>query len=156
MYCTINGITGGSAVIKVATEEGGYEASCSIQVIEDFREEITADFVFNAPEAIQWATDTTKDTNYVHSDYVDISAYSSLDMATPVTTNASTSHASCAFYDVNKTFINGVKLPSGTAWSWDVRKFEIPSNAVYVRATWFGAAHPYKPAGASFTCYGNA
>ncbi len=158
LNCDVTGIAVGDAVIKVTTVDGGFEATCTISVKEASDMpymDISSNFTFEAGSVAYATGANNTDTNYVRSDYTDISDFVKLEIAMPQTTNSSTSHG-IAFYDSNKTFISGVQILTGGSWSYGIKEVAVPSNAVYVRAVYYGDKHPNRPAGLpEFSCIGH-
>lgn len=74
------------------------------------------------------------DTNWLYSNMVDISAYSSVRFSHIQTTNGQTS-LGFAFYTENQTFISGV-TNGGTLYSPIEREIAVPPNAKYIRVMW--------------------
>ena len=81
------------------------------------------------------------------SDYLDISAYQSIEIKT-ANTASKDSNAGLAFYDFNKNYISGViHTDQSGVYGTLIRDIEIPENAVYVRTTWYTKDHSgYDPA----------
>ena len=139
--CTINGVQLGSAVVKAISEDGGFEAECSINVTDFGEIDITSMFEFNLTNAINYTHGgENNDNNYVHTDYVDISYYDVLTIAQPAVTNASTTHG-YAFYDENKNYISGVQNPYSNGWDVIVHDIVVPANAKYIRVMWYASKH---------------
>lgn len=74
------------------------------------------------------------DTNWAHTDYVDVSAYDKL-TATITTSGNQSTGVGLAFYNVNKQFVSGKSYASGTAGVYELQTWEIdvPANATYIR-----------------------
>lgn len=70
------------------------------------------------------------------SDYVNISGYKTIEVTIDVST-APDSQAGIAFYDENKNFLVGYKCAYGAIASAKYETYEIPSNAVYVRTSYW-------------------
>ena len=81
------------------------------------------------------------------SDYLDISAYQSIEIKT-ANTASKDSNAGLAFYDADKNYISGViHTDQSGVYGTLIRDIEIPENAVYVRTTWYTKDHSgYDPA----------
>ncbi len=82
------------------------------------------------------------DKNWVASDYVDISAFETIEIVTGDTVNANTT-LGIAFYNANKQYISGVVHTdkTGTEYGILVHNLTVPENAVYLRSTWYSVNH---------------
>ena len=150
--CTINGLQLGSAVVKAVSEDGGFEAECVVNVNNMVEVDLTGLFDFTYANAINYTHGgENNDQNYVHTDYIDISDYDVLTIAQPAVTNDATTHG-YAFYDENKTYISGIKNPHSNSWSVTVHDIEVPANAKYIRAMWYGSKHPGYISVDNFSC----
>ena len=97
---------------------------------------------------------TTSNTNYAHTDYIQISEYSSLSYKRTGTTVASTS-IGMAFYDEDKQYINGIQSAlsqSAVGYVSSLFNTEIPDNAVYARFSTYKSTTTY----GSFEVYGKS
>ena len=121
--------------------------------------DITEKFVWNEGYVISAKNGSMmSDSNWVASDYVDISAFDSIEIVTGDTVNVGTT-LGLAFYDANKTYISGVLHTdkTGTEYGVLVHDLEVPENAVYLRTTWYSVNHGAYPEGAinhTFYCKG--
>lgn len=150
--CTINGLQLGSAVVKAVSEDGGFEAECVVNVDDVVEADLTGMFEFTYNNAINYTHGgENTDSNYVHTDYIDISEYNVLTIAQPAVTNNETTHG-YAFYDENKTYISGVKNPYSTSWGVTVHDIVVPANAKYIRAMWYASEHPGYVSVDNFSC----
>ena len=81
------------------------------------------------------------DTNWMASDYVDISEYESIEIITANTKNID-STIGLAFYDKNRQYISGiVHTNQSGVYGMLVRNLDVPENAVYIRTTWYSKNH---------------
>ncbi len=154
------GTTTGEVEITVTTVEGGFTATCTITIeAEASSEDITSQFAPWTPGTITWKTGVTgtNDTNWLYSNYVDVSKYKSITFSHIQTTTKDTS-LGYAFYDENKTYISGASN-SGESYAPVNRTVDIPENAVYFRTMWMNETNSNKIDGvtdlARFYCFGN-
>ena len=135
----------------------------------DNKENITSQFFNTGAENNGWfkgainyttgeldATTLTNENDWLASDFVDISKYESITFSHIQVGNTKTTNG-YAFYDENKTYIQGFTNGLGVAQVKDV-KVMIPTNAKYVRISWMSSGHgSYNEAIHSqdkFYCYG--
>lgn len=101
--------------------------------------DITDQFAWNTTGKMVYDTGVnTTESGWKTSDYVDISNYSDLTVVMPCSIYAQ-ANGGYTFYDENKVFISGVKIPINTnnsAYTPETVEIEVPENAVYMRATW--------------------
>ncbi len=145
------GLPGGNHTLVVKAKADGYEDSDYsnevVYKVEDVTGDITSQFEWT--EGYRMTADkgaAEANPHWITSDYVDISAYSKLQMTMPITTATST-NSGCAFYDASKTYISGVNVTFGaTAMSVETKDITVPAGAVYIRTMWYSTAHPlYTP-----------
>lgn len=149
--CNVTGVAKGTATVKATTTEG-FEATCTISITEITEMDITNLFVFSESGGVQYGNGgNSTDSNYNRTDYIDISNYTLLKITMPLVTNASTSMG-YAFYNENKAYVSGVKNPHNASWSYGVQELEVPANAKYIRAMWYGTSHPAKISEDKFSC----
>ena len=133
-------------VLPTCAEHGYVTNACTVCGYSEskvFPNDITDAFKWNEGYAIS-ATygGMLADKNWVASDYVDISAYTSIEIVTGDTVNANTT-LGIAFYDASKNYISGVVHTDkvGNEYGILVHNLTIPENAVYVRTTWYSVNH---------------
>ena len=95
------------------------------------------------------------DTNWVYSDYTDISDYSAIRIKTANTASVNT-NVGVAFYDAHKNYISGVlHTDKSGIYGILIHDLQVPENAVYVRSTWYSKNHAnYREEFGEFFCQG--
>lgn len=121
---------------------------------------LTEQFVWTEGRAIRYADGTvTVDSNWKCSDYVNINGLSTLSMTVVGTTTAGQTSLGYAFYDNSKARISGtMNTVSQAEYNYTTETIAIPTNAAYIRTTWFSANHKDAPAAAlanEFSCSGS-
>lgn len=165
---------GGSSTVRDYTLSGDLEEGTSTITVTyanltttftvnvtDATVDITDEFTFTTGGSIRTdngnATSTSSQT-VAYSDYVDISGYSRLIITMRKLRTAPNVPTGLAFYNSSRTFISGSGVPETVDTSMDsitqeTRNLAIPSNAVYVRTTWFGPESGFYSS-AEFSCLG--
>lgn len=160
LECVIKGVAEGSAVIQVVTEDGNFASTCTISVTTSNSVDITAEFEPWTPGTCTYSTGATQtsDTNWLFSNLVDVSDYSSLTFTQAQTSTANTS-LGYAFYDANKTSIGKGASNGGVDYVPVEKTLTIPDNAKYFRTMWMNDTHAKYNADINninkFYCYGN-
>ena len=133
--------------------------------LEENQTDITSQFTW-VPGGITWSTGVldaasgTNATDWLSSDYVDISEFDSITFNHVQVGNQATTNG-YAFYDENKTYIVGYSNASGTQGVAEVEKvnIKVPTNAKYVRIMWMSTGHSKYDKTIyginNFFCYGN-
>lgn len=129
---------------------------CGYTEPEEVMVDITEQFVWTGYTAIQATTGVrVSDGNWISSDYVDISAYSTIEI---VTANTAAAHSTfgIALYDGNKNYISGITHTDGSGvYGVLVHTIEVPENVVYIRSTWYSPGHSgYNSSFGDFYCLG--
>jgi len=95
------------------------------------------------------------DSNWIASDYVDISDCDFIEIKT-ANTATKTSTIGLAFYDANKNYISGVvHTDKSGVYGILIHELEVPENAVYIRSTYYSKNHSnYKDEFGEFYCMG--
>lgn len=75
----------------------------------------------------------TTETSYRTTDYVDISGRSKLDVT--MITNATFNNWGLCFFDANKQYIGGIAPNTTGTDGYETRTVNVPTNAVYIRAS---------------------
>ena len=127
------------------TEQGytTYTCECGDSYVDDVSMDITDRFKWNEGYVISaFNGNMMADKNWVASDYVDISAFESIEIVTGDTVNANTT-LGIAFYDANKKFVSGVVHTdkTGTEYGILVHNLEVPQGVSYLRTTWYSVNH---------------
>ena len=93
------------------------------------------------------------DGNWMASDYVDISAWTVLELVTANTASANTVFG-LAFYDGDRNYISGIRHTDGSGvYGTLIHTVDVPENAVYLRTTWYSPTHPqYQDSFGEFYC----
>lgn len=86
------------------------------------------------------------DTNWKHSNNVDVTPYYQLKVMLPVTT-VSGSTSGCAFYDSSNKYISGVNITTGApAMNCEIKTIDVPANAATFKTMWYSTKHAsYNP-----------
>ena len=161
LSCTFTpGSSTGTVVVQVKTVDGEFTATCTIEIVEEaVSTDITSQFTWT-PGILRHASGTvdTSDTNWMYSNMVDVSGYSSITFS-HIQTPTNPTSLGYVFYNANGTYISGV---SNTGESYvPVRKtINIPDGAKYFRTMWINTTSTNYNAGiheinANFYCYGN-
>lgn len=103
--------------------------------------DISDRFSFTVKGPILWAdgTQNTSNTSSFGSDYTNIAGYKYLNITQLTTTSTSTANG-LAFYDADKKYISGKSQIAGaSSLTYTYSTVEVPSNAVYIRTTWWQA-----------------
>lgn len=121
---------------------------------------LTEQFVWTEGKAIKHASGTEiVDSNWKCSDYVNISGLSTLSMTVVGTTTANQTSLGYAFFNSSKSFISGkMNTVDQTEYNYTTETIQIPTNAAYIRTTWFSSNHKDAPAAAlanDFSCSGS-
>jgi len=141
------------------TEQGYTTYTCTIcgdSKLENQTVDITDLFVWTDGIMIQATSGgQLNDSNWMASDYTDISAFDSIEIKTANTATLG-STIGLAFYDSDKNFISGITHDDGSGvYGTRLKVLEVPENAVYVRSTWYSSNHPrYDTAFGEFSCTG--
>ena len=127
------------------TEQGytTYTCACGDSYVDDVSMDITDRFKWNEGYVISaFNGNMMADKNWVASDYVDISAFESIEIVTGDTVNANTT-LGIAFYDANKKIVSGVVHTdkTGTEYGILVHNLEVPQGVSYLRTTWYSVNH---------------
>ena len=127
------------------TEKGytTYTCECGDNYVGDVFLDITDRFEWNEGYVISaFNGNMLADKNWVASDYVDISAFDSIEIVTGDTVNANTT-LGIAFYDSNQKFVSGVVHTdkTGTEYGILVHNLEVPQGVTYLRTTWYSVNH---------------
>lgn len=116
--------------------------------------DITSLFTNWTSGAIKYADGGTQgSTAYAYCDYVDISAYAgkTLNYTRMKRTTDTSSPVGLAFYDSSQQYISGQGLHILQAEDgWEDTDLEIPSNAKYIRLSWYNETGSYSQFYADF------
>lgn len=137
-------------------EDGGDVVDPEEPGTGDGETNLTSQFSWT-PGAIIWENGQDReDTNWLHSNYVDIGDYSQLRFTHIQTTTSGTS-LGYAFYDSSKGYISGANN-SGTSFAPVEKTIDVPSGAKYFRTMWINTTNTNYNASIhdtnKFYCYG--
>ena len=159
LNCTVTALgKEGQASIKVVTEEGAFSAIGNIEITTSNSRNLTNEFTWT-PGTLTHSTGSvgTSDTNWLYSNAVDISDYSSLTFAHCQTTTTATS-LGYAIYDANMNRIDSANN-GGVSYVPVEKTITLPDNAKYFRCMWMNTTHTQYDSNindiSKFYCYGN-
>lgn len=81
--------------------------------------------------------DTYNSTTVYHTDYVDVSGFSTIVYTRLSTSNASSTYCSVAFYDANNVFVSSIRPIYNSVAGVMLERANIPSGVVYARFCMF-------------------
>ena len=150
----------GTAIIQVKTVDGEFTATCTVTVKDKpAKTDLTDSFTWT-PGTVAYKTGSVSSTdqNWVYSNKVDVSEFSSITFShiQTITTNTSLGYA---FYDQNGNYISGASN-AGVSYTPVEKTLDVPSGAKYFRVMWINTIHTSYDAGihdieTAFYCYGN-
>ncbi|MBQ9786112.1 MAG: Ig-like domain-containing protein [Clostridia bacterium] len=161
LSCTFtSGASAGTVVVQVKTVDGEFTATCTIQIVEEIvAANLTSQFTWT-PGVVKYESGnvSTNDTNWLYSNMVDVSAYTSITFTHIQTTTAGTT-LGYAFYDENETYISG-ESNTGESYAPVEKTIEVPTGAKYFRTMWINTTNTNYDAsiheiGTKFSCSGN-
>lgn len=146
LSCTVSGVAVGDAVVKVTTDDGSHTASAIITVTELSMDDLTNSVTWERGPIQAVNGSALNDANWVHSNYVDVSGYTTLEMTVANTMTASGS-LGYSFYNSSNVCIGGETHNYGSsAYGYEVMTIAVPSGAKYLRTTWYSSTNSnYNP-----------